>query len=348
MRAVVLPRVRRAGGARGRRVARPDARPRLGRRRAARGGAELARRDRAPRRPPGRAAADPRRRWRRGAPRHRRGRHRSLPSLAWGDDERYPAPDFEILGDHTDGTYAELVAVPEENVLPAPAGLGLARGGSAAARRRDRVPRAVHPRRPAVRRDRRRPRRGQRRRPRIAIALAHLAGARVLVTSSSPEKLERAVELGAAGGVLYTDDGLARAARELAGDPGRRPRVGSTGLAATRCRSSSRGGRLVAFGATGGDQATVQRAAVLLRPVLAARHDDGQPARLRRAARHARAPDGGRPSTACCRSTTPPPRMRGWSGAITSASSSCVAVALAQLVLEHLAADGLRQLVDPR
>jgi zinc-binding alcohol dehydrogenase/oxidoreductase len=45
-----------------------------------------------------------------------------LPSLDWGDDERHPGPDFEILGDHTAGTYAELVAVPAENVFPRPRG----------------------------------------------------------------------------------------------------------------------------------------------------------------------------------------------------------------------------------
>ena len=32
------------------------------------------------------------------------------------------APGWEILGDHTDGTYAELVAVPEENLFPKPRG----------------------------------------------------------------------------------------------------------------------------------------------------------------------------------------------------------------------------------
>ena len=45
-----------------------------------------------------------------------------LPSLFWGDDEHHPGPDFEILGDFTDGTYAELVAVPEENLFPLPSG----------------------------------------------------------------------------------------------------------------------------------------------------------------------------------------------------------------------------------
>ena len=45
-----------------------------------------------------------------------------LPSLHWGGDERHPGERFEILGDHTAGTYAELVAVPEENLFPLPRG----------------------------------------------------------------------------------------------------------------------------------------------------------------------------------------------------------------------------------
>ena len=49
-----------------------------------------------------------------------------LPSLHWGADERHPGERFEILGDFTDGTYAELVAVPAENVFPLPGGLRLA------------------------------------------------------------------------------------------------------------------------------------------------------------------------------------------------------------------------------
>src|SRR5829696_387773 len=121
-----------------------------------------------------------------------------LPSLAWGDDDRFPSPAFEILGDHTPGTYAELVAVPVSNLAPRPAHfdwheaaalplvgltafralftrgglragetvLVLGAGGGVGT---------------------------------MAIALAHLAGARVLVTSSSAEKLERASALGAAG-----------------------------------------------------------------------------------------------------------------------------------------------------
>src|SRR5215207_3362833 len=48
-----------------------------------------------------------------------------LPSLFWGDREAAPSSVFEILGDHRPGTYAELVSVPEECVVPRPAGFSL-------------------------------------------------------------------------------------------------------------------------------------------------------------------------------------------------------------------------------
>src|SRR4029078_5252031 len=40
------------------------------------------------------------------------------PALHWGHREAAPGPDFQILGGPRDGTYAELIVVPEEDVLP--------------------------------------------------------------------------------------------------------------------------------------------------------------------------------------------------------------------------------------
>ncbi len=45
------------------------------------------------------------------------------PALDWGDREEAYGPDFQILGGPRDGTFAELVAVPEVNVFPKPARL---------------------------------------------------------------------------------------------------------------------------------------------------------------------------------------------------------------------------------
>jgi zinc-binding alcohol dehydrogenase/oxidoreductase len=46
-----------------------------------------------------------------------------VPSLWWGDDESAPGRSWEILGDRRPGTYAEMVRVPRECVVPKPARL---------------------------------------------------------------------------------------------------------------------------------------------------------------------------------------------------------------------------------
>jgi NADPH:quinone reductase-like Zn-dependent oxidoreductase len=172
-----------------------------------------------------------------------------LPSLFWGDDERAPGPDWEILGDRTPGTYAERVSVPAANVLPLPAGwsftdaaalplagltafralfvrgelragetvLVLGAGGGVAS---------------------------------IAIALAHAAGARVLVTTSSEEKLELAQALGAEDGALYTGDGWPERIRALSGGRGADLVIDSAGAWEQALGATAAGGRLVTFGAT--------------------------------------------------------------------------------------------------
>jgi NADPH:quinone reductase-like Zn-dependent oxidoreductase len=174
-----------------------------------------------------------------------------LPSLHWGDHEHHPGPEFEILGDFTDGTYAELVAVPEANLFPLPSGwdwpeaaaLPLAgltayralfsRGGLRAG---ETV--VILGAGSGV--------------STMAVGLAAMAGARVLVTSSSQEKIDRAVELGASGGVLYTQEGWADELEkaDLVVDS-----VGATWPDSLSVLKP--GGRLVVFGATGGEKATI-------------------------------------------------------------------------------------------
>jgi zinc-binding alcohol dehydrogenase/oxidoreductase len=86
----------------------------------------------------------------------------------------------------------------------------------------------------------------------FAVALAAQAGARVLVTSSREEKIERSRELGAEGGVLYTEGDWAAAVRERAPD-GVDLVVDSVGSTwPDSLRTLRKGGRLVVFGGTGG------------------------------------------------------------------------------------------------
>jgi NADPH:quinone reductase-like Zn-dependent oxidoreductase len=97
----------------------------------------------------------------------------------------------------------------------------------------------------------------------FALQIARSAGCRVLVTSSSTEKLARAAEMGAAGGVDYTEEGWVAAARELAGARGIDVVVDSVGSTWPDSVDALRpGGRLVVFGGTGGGKVEM-----LVRPV---------------------------------------------------------------------------------
>lgn len=173
-----------------------------------------------------------------------------LPSLWWGEDESAPGADWQILGDYQPGTYAELVRVPAECVLPKPSTLSwteaaalplvglttyralftrgrlqagesllvLGAGGGVAT---------------------------------MAVGLASSVGASVSVTSSSESKIAQAQSLGASGGVLYTEDDWPTAAKELT------PRgrgfdvvLDSVGLWQDSVRALRPGGRVVVLGAS--------------------------------------------------------------------------------------------------
>ena len=179
-----------------------------------------------------------------------------LPGLHWGADEHAASADWEILGGPSDGTYAELVAVPEENVAPRPAGWSWEESGAFALA-------AVTAYRALFTVG------GVRAGETVlvlgagsgvstfAVPLAAQAGARVLVTSSSDAKIERAVGLGAERGFRYDEGDWAAAVSEATGggvdvvlDS-----VGSTWPGSVR--ASKRGGRIVVFGGTGGAEVTV-------------------------------------------------------------------------------------------
>ncbi len=176
------------------------------------------------------------------------------PSLAWGDREAAPGPDFQILGGPRDGTFAELIAVPEANVFAKPARLSweeaaalplagltayralFSRGGLRAG---ETV--LVLGAGSGV--------------STFAVQLAAQAGARVLVTSSSDEKIERSRALGAEGGVNYATSDWVAAVQELGGADLVIDSIGSTWPQSLDCLRP--GGRVVVFGATGGTEATL-------------------------------------------------------------------------------------------
>jgi len=172
------------------------------------------------------------------------------PGVDWGPSDDLPGA-LRWLGGPLDGTFAELIAVPEENVFPKPARLSweeaaaLPVAGMTAYRALFPIGRLEAGETVLVLG-------AGSGASSFAVALAAQAGARVLVTSSSEEKIERSRALGADGGVLYTQDDWAAAVRELAPD-GVDLVVDSVGTTwPDSLRSLRRGGRLVVFGGTGG------------------------------------------------------------------------------------------------
>ena len=174
------------------------------------------------------------------------------PCFSWGDREDAQAPDFTILGLPRPGTLAERVAVPVAQLERKPAHLtwqeaaALPLGGLTAYR-------AVFARAKL--------RAGERVLvsgigggvATLALQFAVAAGARAWVTSSSPDKIARAVTLGAEGGFDYRDEQWAAKAVKAGGtfdvvvDS-----AGGDGFARL-LDVASPGGRLVIYGATRGD-----------------------------------------------------------------------------------------------
>jgi NADPH:quinone reductase-like Zn-dependent oxidoreductase len=164
-----------------------------------------------------------------------------------------------ILGEHMDGTHAELVAVPADYVHPIPEGLsfeaaaafplvfetayrmlvtkaGIEEGewvllwgiGSGVAS--------------------------------AAFVIAKALGARTLVTSSSTEKLARAAELGADATVNHAEDDVAAAVKEATGGRGVDIVVEHVGEATwkTSLQSAAPNARVVVCGATSGPNPPAQ------------------------------------------------------------------------------------------
>ncbi len=179
-----------------------------------------------------------------------------LPGLHWGPGEAAPGAGFEILGGPRDGTYAELIALPAENLYPRPAGWSWDESAAFPLA-------ALTAYRALFTRARLQPGEtvlvlgagsGV---SAFVVQLAVQVGARVLVTSSSDAKIERARELGAEAGVNYaTTAEWPAAVQELGGADVVVDSVGSTWQQSLECARP--GGRVVVFGATGGTEVQLQ------------------------------------------------------------------------------------------
>ncbi|AYA23407.1 oxidoreductase [Rhodococcus rhodochrous] len=177
------------------------------------------------------------------------------PGLNWGTNTAAPSPQFSILGDHVDGTYAELVRVPTENLYPKPAYLSWEEAAALPVG-------ALTAYRAIITRAGLRPGEtvlvlgagsGV---STFSVMIASVLGATVWVTSSSTEKIQRVCELGAAGGVLYTNpDWPQHIIEETGGVDVVVDGVGANLEQSLACLKP--GGRVVVFGATAGTTGSI-------------------------------------------------------------------------------------------
>lgn len=178
------------------------------------------------------------------------------PGFGWPRGHGFPTEPIGILGGPRDGTFAELVALPEENLFPRPtrfsweeaaafplAALTAFRALFTRARLQPNETVLVLGAGSGV--------------STFAVQLAAQALARVFVTSSADEKIAHAQELGAEWGVNYTTtpDWVA-AVKERGGVDVVIDAIGATWQQSLDCVRV--GGRVVVFGATGGTEVSLQ------------------------------------------------------------------------------------------
>lgn len=138
------------------------------------------------------------------------------PGLGWGDDVDLKNKGFHILGVPENGTYAEYVKVPAENVFPKPAHLtwneaaAIPLGGVTAYHAlvtKGQVKEGENVLVPGIGGG-------------VATFIVQFAsalGAKVYVTSSKDEKIAKAKDFGAVDGVNYTDENWPKSLKKMTG-----------------------------------------------------------------------------------------------------------------------------------
>lgn len=174
------------------------------------------------------------------------------PSLNWGDNPNHFGINHNILGMPTDGTYAQYVVVPVENVFKKPATLSFSEaatiplGGLTAYRAlftRGNVQKGENVFIPGIGGGV----------ALIALQMAVAKGANVFVSSSDDEKLAKAKQLGAKGGVNYREDHWVKDIIQQM-DGGAEVIIDSIGGPSFNdfIKIAKPNGRIVSFGATSG------------------------------------------------------------------------------------------------
>jgi zinc-binding alcohol dehydrogenase/oxidoreductase len=180
------------------------------------------------------------------------------PSLWWGIFESHPSENFQILGGPTNGTYAQFIRIPAENVFPKPAHLSFEEAAAfplvtltawraliskAQVKPGERV--LIPGAGSGV--------------ATFALQIARLAGAQVYVTSHSDQKLQRALDLGADGAVNYTQPDWPDEIRRIS-QGGFEVVIDSVGAATFNPALDLLvpGGRMITFGSTSGTDTSLE------------------------------------------------------------------------------------------
>ena len=186
------------------------------------------------------------------------------PALYWGDNPKVPGKEYRILGIPDDGTFAQFIKVPSDHVFPKPSHLSHEEAAA--------IPLA------ALTAYRALFTRGHLQEgetvfvPGIGggvatfvVQMASAAGATVFVSSGEDEKIERAKELGAEGGVNYNSEDWSKELKSMAG--GVDLSVDSVGGDAftSMIQLAKPGGRIVVFGATAGPASKVMTISIALK-----------------------------------------------------------------------------------
>jgi zinc-binding alcohol dehydrogenase/oxidoreductase len=186
------------------------------------------------------------------------------PALHWGDDPAKPGKEYRILGLPDEGTFAQFVKVPGDHVFPKPSHLSHEEAAA--------IPLgALTAYRALVTR-------GQVQQGETVVVpgigsgvatfvvqMAAALGARVFVTSGSDEKIEKAKEIGAEGGVNYNNEDWSKELKGMAGGVDLSVDHVGGGAFDALVSLAAPGGRIVTFGATAGPKVTVVMPRIFLK-----------------------------------------------------------------------------------
>lgn len=186
------------------------------------------------------------------------------PGLGWGDNPNYPSKQFALYGMPLPGTLAQYICVPLSNAFDKPAALSfeeaacLPTAGLTAWRAisvKARLAAGEHVLITGIG--------GGVATSACAFALA--SGAKVFVTSSCEEKIRRAEQLGASGGVVYTQEKWGKALAKLSGGVDVVIDGAPAHSLSQYIRALNMGARVVIYGSTGGVDAQFSTPDLFLR-----------------------------------------------------------------------------------